>query len=356
MRACVLRGERLVVDEVPEPRPAAGQVLVRSVACGICGSDVHFLRHARAMVDLTEQLRPSLGDIGALAPPPIDLGRDIVMGHEFCAEVLEHGPGTTGPPPGTLVVSMPVVVSARGVQQLAYNNEYPGGFAERMVLSAPLLLPVPAGVDARAASLTEPLAVGIHAVAVSGIGAGQAAAVAGCGPVGLAVIAALSMAGVAPVVAADPSPARRAMASRLGATEVVDPRREPLLEAWRRVDGRHPLVAFEAVGVPGVIDALLRDVPRGTTVTVVGVCMEPDTIQPFFAVAKELTVRFAMAYGPDDFRRALAAIVTGAVDVSAMVTGTVDLDGVPGAFEALARPDEHVKILVTPAAASPGAG
>src|SRR5579875_2939253 len=107
MRACVLRGERLVVDEVPEPRPAAGQVLVRSVACGICGSDVHFLRHARAMVDLTEQLRPSLGDIGALAPPPIDLGRDIVMGHEFCAEVLEHGPGTTGPPPGTLVGSMP---------------------------------------------------------------------------------------------------------------------------------------------------------------------------------------------------------------------------------------------------------
>ncbi len=348
MRACVMRDHRLVVDEVPDPVPAFGQVLVRNRACGICGSDLHFLRHARTMVDLTAELEGSMGDMGGMGPTPIDLSRDIIMGHEFCGEVLEIGPDTVGPAPGTLVVSLPVVLSATGIHQLAYNNDFPGGFGERMLLSAPLLLEVPAGVPAETAALTEPLAVGIHAVARSGVTRGDAAVVVGCGPVGLAVIAALKMAGIELIVAADLSPARRGLAELLGATEAVDPRVEPVIEAWRRLDGRRPLAAFEAVGVPGILQQLLRDVPRSTTVTVVGVCMEPDTIQPFFGIAKELSVRFAFAYGPDEFTGALRAIAEGEVDVAPMVTGTVDLAGTPDAFEDLGRPDEHVKILVKP--------
>lgn len=347
MRACVMREHRLVVDEVADPRPSEGQVLVRPLACGICGSDLHFLRHASTLVELTDELGPSLGPMAAAAPP-IDLTRDIVMGHEFCAEVLASGPGTAGPPEGTLVVSMPVVVAGTELHQLAYNNAYPGGFAEQMVLSAPLLLPVPNGLDARRAALTEPLAVGLHAVAVSGATAGHTAVVAGCGPVGLAVVAGLRLAGVQSIVASDPSPARRRLALAMGASAVVDPGVEPLLEAWRREVNPGPLVAFEAVGAPGMLDMLLRDVPPATTVTVVGVCMEADTVQPFFAVAKELTVRFAFAYTPDEFARSLRAIAEGDVDVAAMITGHVDLDGTPAAFEELAHPDRHVKILVEP--------
>jgi len=81
------------------------------------------------------------------------------------------------------------------------------------------------------------------------------------------------------------------------------------------------------------------------------VCMEPDTVLPFFAIAKELSLQFVLAYSPDEFAGALRAIAEGQVDVSPMITGTVDLVGVPGAFEALASPDEHVKILVEPAPA-----
>jgi threonine dehydrogenase-like Zn-dependent dehydrogenase len=193
--------------------------------------------------------------------------------------------------------------------------------------------------------------VGIHAVAKSGAAPADAAVVVGCGPVGLAVIAGLTMAGVETIVAADLSPVRRRLAVRMGATEAVDPRTEPVVEAWRRLDGRRPLVAFEAVGVPGMLQSLLRDVPPATRITVVGVCMETDTLVPFFAIAKELSLQFALAYSTDEFAGALRAIAEGDVDVAPMITATVGLDGVAGAFESLSRPDEQVKILVEPASA-----
>jgi threonine dehydrogenase-like Zn-dependent dehydrogenase len=324
-------------------------MLVRILACGICGSDLHFLRHGEAMVSMTDDMLPSMGTRG-MGMAPIDLSRDIVMGHEFCAEVVELGPDTTGPRPGSRVVSIPVLLSSTGLHQLAYNNAYPGGYAQYMVLSALLGLEVPNGLDTRHAALTEPLAVGIHAVARTGATARDSAVVLGCGPVGLAVIAALRAAGVESIVASDFSPTRRAMALTMGAVAAVDPVEEGVVDAWRRLDGRRPLVAFEAVGVPGMLQQLLRELPPGTRVGVVGVCMERDEILPFFAIAKELSVHFALAYGADEFAGALRALAEGEVDVSSMITGTVDLDGVPGAFEALARPDEHVKILVEPAA------
>jgi threonine dehydrogenase-like Zn-dependent dehydrogenase len=343
-----MRQGRLVVDDTPDPRPETGQMLVRILACGICGSDLHFLRHGETMVKMTDDMLPSMGDRG-MGMAAIDLSRDIVMGHEFCAEVLELGPDTAGPRPGSRVVSIPVLLSSGGLHQLAYNNDYPGGYAQYMVLSAFLALEVPNGLDTRHAALTEPLAVGIHAVARSGATALDSAVVLGCGPVGLAVIAALRAAGVESIVASDFSPTRRAMALTMGAVAAVDPTEEGVVDAWRRLDGRRPLVAFEAVGVPGMLQQLLRELPPGTRVGVVGVCMESDEILPFFAIAKELSVHFALAYGADEFAGALRSLAEGEIDVSSMITGTVDLDGVPGAFEALARPDEHVKILVEPA-------
>ena len=336
-----MRGSSLVVDEVADPVPAAGQVLVGVRACGICGSDLHFLRHAARMAELSSQVE-------APVAAPLDLSRDIVMGHELCAEVLEYGPETTGPPPGTMVTSVPVLLTMAGVVALAYNNDYPGGYAERMLLSPPLLLPVPNGLDHRRAALTEPLAVGVHAVARSRIAPGEAAVVLGCGPVGLAVVAALRMAGVETIVAADFSARRRLLATALGAHEVVDPATEEVMAAWRRVDGRRPLVIFEAVGIPGMIATAMKAAPARARILVVGVCMEEDTVQPFFGIAKELDVQFSFAYDPNEFAGALRAIAEGQVDVEPLITGVVDLDGVPDAFSELAHPDRHAKILVEP--------
>ncbi len=346
MKAAVLnQGKLLVRDDVPEPHAAFGQVLVEVAACGICGSDLHFAKYGDTMLGLTKQMSgmPDLGVQEAL-----DLSRDVYMGHEFSARVIEAGPDTVAPAAGTLVTSIPILISMTGVQPIVYSNTVLGGYAERMLLSAPMIVEVPAGTDAKHAALTEPMAVGLHAVNRSEIAAGTGALVLGCGPVGLAVIAALKLRSIEPIVAADLSPARRQLALTMGAHEVTDPKEEPAFDAWSRVGGARPLVVFEAIGVPGIIDSVLQVAPPRTRVTVVGVCMERDTITPFFGIGKEIDLRFCLGYDPMEFNQSLRSIAEGEIDVRPMISGEVAIDGVPDAFAALANPEHHCKILVVP--------
>lgn len=347
MRAAVMRRGELVVDEVPDPQPKAGQVLVRTLAGGICGSDLHALRHGDQMVELSKEAGSVGGDLPA--PQLMDLDRDVVMGHEFAAEVVELGENVGNCAVGDVVVSMPVALDPAGVHPIGYSNEYPGGYGELMVLSDLLCLKVPDSLDPHHAALTEPLAVGLHAVNRTGIDDQQSAVVLGCGPVGLAVIAALRVRGVPAIVAADYSPRRRDLAAAMGAHEVVDPRDEPAMDAWRRLDGRRPVVLFEAVGVPGMIDQAMADAPRRGRIMVVGACMETDHVRPMLGLAKELTIDFSFGYDPLEFAETLRRIAAGEIDVAPLVTGTVPIAGVPQAFDDLARPDEHAKILVTSA-------
>ena len=339
-----MRAGRIVVDDVDEPLLEAGQVRVRTLACGICGSDLHALHHADRMVDMSRHATAP-GD--ALRPLIMDPDRDVVMGHEFSAEVVELGPGASHRE-GDVVVSMPIVMASTGIHPIGYDNTFPGGYGQTMVLNDMMALNIPNGLDARHAALTEPMAVGVHAVARSSIASHHSALVLGCGPVGLAVIAALRQRGVEHIVATDFSPKRRALAELMGAATVVDPDTEPAIEAWRRVDGSRSLTIFEAVGVPGMLDQAMQDAPRHSTVVVVGVCMEPDTVRPMVGVVKELDVRFAFGYDPAEFAETLRHVAEGTFDVGPMITGSVDLDGVAGAFEALADPDAHAKILVEP--------
>jgi len=350
MRAAVMRHGALVIDEVADPAPGPGQVLTRTLACGICGSDLHALRHGDQLVAMSNETVAAMPD-SPLLPEVMDLTRDVVMGHEFAAEVIELGSDVANCSVGDTVVSMPVVLDAIGVHPLGYSNRYPGGYAERMVLSDVVALKVPNGLDARRAALTEPMAVGLHAVNKSRIQPGMAAVVLGCGPVGLAVIAALRLVGVEHVVAADLSSARRALATSMGAAEAVDPRQEPAVDAWRRTSPdavTTPLVIFEAVGVPGMIDDAMRSAPRDTHLVIVGVCMEPDTIRPMRGITRELSMQFVLGYDPLEFADTLRHIAEGQIDVSPLITGSVDIDGVPQAFDDLADPDAHAKILVEP--------
>ena len=342
MRAAVLRAGQLVVDNFAEPIPGPGEVLVAVRACGICGSDLHFVQHGADFLRLSGEMN------GVTRRAPVDLGRDVHMGHEFCAEVLESGPGTVGPKPGTLVTSMPMLVRNGERQSLSFSNTVAGAYGERMVLSNELLVTVPSGIDVSHAAMTEPLAVGLHAVNRSGIAKGQAAAIIGCGAVGLTVIACLKTKGISPIIASDYSAARRAAALAMGADIVVNPADEDLIEVWNKNDGRQPLVVFEAVGVPGIINATMRDVPRETKIVVVGLCMESDTIQPVYGVLKELTIQFVVTYTGEEFEQAMHLIADGTVDVAPMITGHVGLSGIAQAFTDLSQPELHTKIVVTP--------
>jgi len=341
-----MRHGALVVDEIPEPHPGSGQILVRTLACGICGSDLHALAHGDLMVEMSQQAGPPADGIPSMEV--MDLAHDVVMGHEFAAEVVELGPDVANAEVGDVVVSVPLAFDPAGLHSVGYSNRYPGGYGELMVLNDLLSLTVPNGLAARRAALTEPMAVGLHAVNRSQVAPGHAAVVLGAGPVGLAVIAALHALGVEPIVAADFSETRRRLAVTMGAHEVVDPSTEPAIEAWRRLGAKSPMVIFEAVGVPGMLDAAMSAAPRGAQVLVVGVCMQPDTVRPMLAIGKELNLQFVLGYDPLEFAETLRRISEGELEVDPLITGSVGIDGIPGAFDDLGRPDAHAKILVEP--------
>ncbi|MDX1649093.1 MAG: zinc-binding dehydrogenase [Myxococcota bacterium] len=340
MRAAVLRDKRIVVDEVPEPEPGPGQVLVRTLACGICGSDLHALHHADEMAAVAEECG---------LPRTMDPARDVVMGHEFCAEILDFGPNTLrNLAPGDRVCSMPLVFHPGGVGAVGYSNDFPGGYGERMVLSEPMLLRVPDDLPTEAAALTEPMAVGVHAVAKAELAKGEAPLVVGCGPVGLAVVAALALRGVEPIVAADYSPRRRELAAGLGAHVVVDPAEASAFAELAKAAGARSPVVFECVGVPGLLHTLMRDAPPRSRLVVAGACMEDDRIKPLIGIQKELQIQFVLGYAPEEFSQALAALADGRIEAAPLVTGRVGIPDVADAFEDLGRPDAHAKILVEP--------
>lgn len=349
MRAAVMKNWSLRVDDIPDPVAGPGQALAKVLACGICGSDLHLLVHGEESRRLTAEMNDEAGsEPDPTRPVMFEPHLDTVMGHEYCCEILETGPGVSNLRAGDIVVSFPVAFDEQGVHGVGFSNKYPGGYAERLVVNELMSLKVPNGLSPELAAMTEPLAVGVHAVEKSRIVPGDAAVVLGLGPVGLACIAELKMRGIGPVVGADFSPRRRALAEHLGADVVVDPRETPAISAWRRIDGRKPLVVFEAVGVPGMIEQAMRMAPKDARILIVGACMQEDRIHPMLGIGKELSLQFVLGYSPTEFSNALTSIAEGKVDLSPLITGRVDIEGVPQAFADLGKPEAHAKILVTP--------
>ena len=373
-----LSGELSVID-LPAPRPAAGQLLLDVRRCGICGSDMHAKDHADELTEVMEAV--GYPDFMRSSTP-------VVLGHEFCGEVAERGQGTPKEfKPGTTVVSFPLVRAAGGVHLTGLSALAPGGYAEQVLAEAALSFVVPNGLDVDTAALTEPMAVALHAVRRSEISRRDTAVVIGCGPVGLAVICHLKAMKVGTIIASDFSPGRRALAARCGAHVVVDPAIDSpyssfegrkgvitaapqlyelgvgSMEKLRKVPGWQHLyrfaerlgaagpkrpVIFECVGVPGMIDGIISAAPVQSRVVVAGVCMGDDKIRPTTANGKEIDLRFVFGYTPLEFRDTLHLLAEGKVDASALVTGTVGLDGVQAPFDALGDPEAHAKVLIDP--------
>ncbi|MFI5317862.1 MAG: zinc-binding dehydrogenase, partial [Myxococcota bacterium] len=333
MRAVAMLDHKLHLRDLPTPVPGPGEVLVKTLACGICGSDLHALRHTEKLV---ESARRSGGAF------VMDTKRDVVMGHEFCAEIADYGPGTPKRlAAGTRVCAMPILVRASGIATVGYSNDDPGGYGEYMRLMEALLLPVPESLSTEHAALTEPMAVGLHAVKKAQLTRDDVPLVIGCGPVGLAVIAALRLEGVRPIVAADFSRRRRELALAMGADAVVDPAVNSPYDTWRSLAAwrdpsqapplppwmpgppLRPAAIFECVGVPGVIDSILTNAPAAARVVVVGVCMERDHFEPMMGINKELNVQFVLGYTPEEFAATLTHIARGELEVDPLVTGRV---------------------------------
>jgi threonine dehydrogenase-like Zn-dependent dehydrogenase len=381
MKAVICEQGKLEVGDLPEPEPGAGQLVLDVRRCGICGSDLHARRHA----DLAADVLAEAGYDGFMRS-----NQRVVFGHEFCGEVVAHGPHCRKKVAvGSPVVALPLRRSGGEVHAVGLSAAAPGAYAEQVVVEESLAFEVPNGLPTDLAVLTEPMAIGWHAVRRSDIKKGDVAIVIGCGPVGLAVIGMLKTKGVRTIVASDLSAGRRALAAACGAHVVVDPREDSPYDAagdrghlrtipalgelgistmekltrlpvpWHHVmraaetlgvKPKHPVV-FECVGVPGILDQIIAAAPLFSRVVVIGVCMEPDRIRPAMAINKEIDLRFVVGYSPLEFRDTLHMLADGRVDAGPLVTGSVGLEGVDRAFEVLADADEHAKILIDPKSA-----
>lgn len=378
MKAVVCQNTQLRVVERPALTPAKGQVLLNVLRCGICGSDLHLRQHCDHMGALVKragyQHFPKASD-------------EVVFGHEFCGEVLDYGPRTSRKlKSGSVVCAIPLMRNGKGIDLLGLSARSGGAYAEQVLVDEALMVPVPNGLPADQAALTEPMAVALHAVRRSEIRKGEVGIVIGCGPVGLAVICMLRARGVKAIVASDYSPGRRELARRCGADVVIDPAEHspyangrkygfiesladmvelgvstreklgrlpvPWWQTWRVAEklGLQPKrpVIFECVGVPGILQSILDGAPLLLRVVVVGVCMQADSIEPSLAINKEIELRFVLGYSPLEYRDALHLLADGKVDASPLITGTVGLEGVEAAFTALGDPERHAKILIDP--------
>lgn len=357
MKAVVMRDNQLQVKQLPNPEPGPGEVLVKTLACGICGSDLHMFHHCKRVLANFKR-----GNI----PIAFDDRQGVVFGHEYCAEVLDHGPGSDKRlKVGTRVCALPFVISPQAFHHIGFSNQYPGGYGEQMVLAEQMLMAVPGDLPAEIAALTEPLTVAAHAANRARLDGSEVPVVIGCGPIGLAMIAILKSRGIGPVVAADFSAGRRALAEKMGADIVVNPAEQSPYSSWLEVaapqgydiDGPmallglgpqpKPCVVFECVGVPGLIQQVIQHAPPRSRLIVVGVCMESDRIEPLIAIGKEMNVHFSFGYTYEEFAQTLLALADGQLDAAPMITGRITLDGVGEAFAALAQPDQQAKIIIT---------
>ncbi|ATD69633.1 MULTISPECIES: zinc-binding dehydrogenase [Gordonia] len=380
MRAVVCRAGELTVQDVPMPVPETGQVLLRVLRAGICGSDLHARVHCDATADVSDEV-----GYGAF----MRSDQSVVLGHEFAGEVVSYGPGCRKRwAPGTPVVSVPMIRHGDEAHLTGLTASASGAYAQFVLVSEDMTFEIPHGLSVELAALTEPLAVAHHAVRRGEVGRRDVAVVIGCGPIGLAVVAMLKASGVRTVIASDLSAGRRALAGRVGADIVIDPAVESPFDRCARegkyvtaaqdllgtaFDAMHTLrriplapwdslfriadrlgatpkgpVIFECVGTPGMIEHVVSNAPFRSRVVVVGVCMEPDTFRPAMALNKEIELRFVFVYDPAEFHETLQMIAEGKVDVGPMITATVGLEGVAPAFDALGAAAHHAKVLIDP--------
>jgi L-iditol 2-dehydrogenase len=330
MRAATWQGEsRFTLDEVPEPRPAAGQVLVAVHTAGICGSDVH----------ATQGLFP--------ATPP------RVLGHEYSGVVLEVGRGVSRRWIGRAVACEPSYGCGacdpcrhQRVSQCERTTRV-GGFAERVVLPRACVHPLPEGVDPATAALAEPAACCLSGLEMFRMPRDATVLVIGGGVMGLLTLALARTRGAARTVLSDPIAERRAVAGRLGADHLVDPTREDLdAVIGRLTDGCGADVVCEAVGHPDLLGQAVRLVRSRGVVQLVGVCPVgsrlPADLYDFHF--RELTLLGAYGRGAA-FGRVLRLLPR--LGVAGLVTARLPLDRVADAF-ALAAAGRGLKTALAP--------
>ncbi len=310
-------GRRLAVEDVPEPVPRDGEVVLDVGLAGICGSDLH----------------PFKGHHGPRRPP-------LVLGHEVVGTVPDL-PGRYSVFPLTVCGECEHCLAGREnlcARRQLLGLHRPGVFADRVVVPRKALLEVPHGLSDSLAALVEPLAVCVSALAPASLAPGSRVLVIGCGPIGLLSVHLATEQG-AEVVAVEPVEARRACAERLGAVRVLDDAGE--------VDGVDADLAIDAVGAEPTWRAAIAGTRTGGEIVIVGLAQGDGGMPVADLVRRSLRVRGHFAYTRAEFAEALSQLAGGGLATDWLEV--MPLDEGLAAFSRLAdSPDGAAKILLRP--------
>ena len=336
MKALMYRGPwKMPVEELDEPTPTAGKVVVDVQAVGICGSDVHGFT----------------GNSGRRTP-------GIVMGHEFAGTINELGPEMEGYAVGDGVVVMPLYSVAAGGDPYPLNlsphrrltgmNEH-GAYAQRVAVRAAQLFPKPAGLSWQRAALCEPMAVTLHAARITPINPMQKVAVIGAGPIGLLTMLAARLKGAGTVIVVDRSVHRLELAEELGADAVINVDGTDADAAIREMTGGGVDVAFEAVGISSTARLSVEVTRNGGNITWIGNNAPIIEVDMQSIVTREMSVRGSYGFDETDFAAAIEALSTGRLNVDPLVEEIAPLEDGPEIFRSLAAGENDlVKIILKP--------
>jgi threonine dehydrogenase-like Zn-dependent dehydrogenase len=334
MKAVRLNEERkLELIDREDPVAGAGEVLVRSHYCGICGTDLHAAE--------------------------LDIFQDgVIIGHEFSGEIVAVGAGVTDWSVGDRIVANPnglVCGKCKYCRSGRYNLcavatvQNPlgvardGGMAELVALKTPYLNRVPDGLDTKTAAWTEPLAVAVRAVRTSGIRVGDSVAVIGGGPVGQLVLQVARRSGAGTITVIEPSPFRRSLALEVGADDALTPddlRQRIDAGEWAQVD-----LVMECSGHPTAIQTAVDVAVAGATIRMIGMSPTPPSLSSQDVLFKELTIMGGFIY-VEEFPIALDLLARGVIETGALTSLVTPMDNFGGAFEALRNPESTMKVLI----------
>ena len=313
-------------------RPAAGpkDVVIRMKACGICGSDLSYIK------------------IGGIPTP----GTITALGHEGAGEVLEVGTEVEG-----ISVGQPVIVNPMMTPGNIGSGGPEGAFTEELLVREARLgdsiLPIPEGIPYDVAAMCEPLAVAMHGVNRAEVKAGDKVVVFGCGPIGLGMILWLVDRGVTDVVALDLARERRERALALGARAALDPARVDLRAELRKLHGEVPSYGRVGVGTDAYIDAAGAPNILGDVITmarfharmvITAAYMKPVEVPLGRMLTSEMTITTAMGY-PTEMPEVVAAMPRLKDKIASMISHKLPFERVIEGLGIAATP-QSAKVMI----------
>ena len=342
MQVALVTGKRKITQrDLPEPEPSPGKAVVEIAYCGICGTDLHAWASG-------EPYNPA------------------ICGHEWSGTVAKNGAGVQHVKEGDRVCigvapacgqcsecragradyCSVAFAGMLGVGPMAASH---GGFARAIAIDASRLIPVRRGITDTQAAMLEPATVAVHAVRRTSLRLGDACVVIGAGPIGLLTLQCAQAAGAGAVVVIEPQPLRRAKASELGATAVIDPRNEDVGERVRALlDPSGADVVFECAGIAPTIQLSAELVKRGGVVSLIGLANIPAQISPATWIVNEIRMSASVGYLHEEFALTMGLVQDGRLRLAPLHTQTVALSGIDAAFALLNDSPAEIKILVQP--------